>query len=58
MIHYPSGSEMSVFEACTRYNPQYRDGIIDNPLVIIAGKDFGKGPAREWAIKGWALSPP
>ena len=51
-IHVPSGEEMRVFEACSRYNPRYRQGIVDTPLVVLAGKDFGKGTNREWAVKG------
>ena len=47
---------MRVFEACCRYNPGYRQGLIDTPLVVIAGKDFGKGANREWAAKGEWMS--
>jgi len=55
-VHIPSGEEMRVFEACCRYNPGYRQGLIDTPLVVIAGKDFGKGANREWAAKGpWLM---
>ena len=51
-MHVPTGEEMRVFEACARYNPQHRRGVVDTPLLVIAGKDFGKGTTREWAVKG------
>ena len=37
---------MSVFEAAERYA---RDG---QPLVVLAGKDYGSGSSRDWAAKG------
>uniref|UniRef100_A0A8C4NMC1 Cytoplasmic aconitate hydratase n=1 Tax=Eptatretus burgeri TaxID=7764 RepID=A0A8C4NMC1_EPTBU len=45
-VHLPSGETMSVFEAAERYA---RDG---QPLVVLAGKDYGSGSSRDWAAKG------
>jgi aconitate hydratase len=45
-IHYPSGEEMSFFEAAERYR---REGT---PLLILAGKEYGSGSSRDWAAKG------
>jgi aconitate hydratase len=48
--HTPGGEEMSVYQAAERYR---RDNI---PLVVVAGKDYGAGSARDWAAKGtWLL---
>jgi len=44
--HLPSGDEMTIFDASTRYQ---KDGT---PLVIIAGKEYGSGSSRDWAAKG------
>lgn len=45
-IHYPSGEELSIFEAAMRYQ---HAGI---PLLVIAGKEYGSGSSRDWAAKG------
>jgi aconitate hydratase len=42
----PSGEEMPIFDAATRYQA---DGV---PLVVIAGKEYGTGSSRDWAAKG------
>jgi aconitate hydratase len=47
--HYPSGEQMSIFEAAMRYQ---KEGV---PLVVIAGKEYGTGSSRDWAAKGTAL---
>ncbi len=44
--HYPSGEEMSIFDAAMAYR---REGV---PLVIFAGKEYGTGSSRDWAAKG------
>ncbi|AAL80325.1 aconitate hydratase AcnA [Pyrococcus furiosus DSM 3638] len=49
MIYWPTGEEMSVYEAAMRYKER---GI---PLIIIAGKQYGVGSSRDWAAKGPAL---
>ena len=48
-IHYPSGEQMSIFEAAMRYKSE---GV---PLVVFAGKDYGMGSSRDWAAKGTRL---
>ena len=45
-IHFPSGEEMSIYDAAMRYRS---DGT---PLVVIAGKEYGSGSSRDWAAKG------
>jgi aconitate hydratase len=44
--HLPSGDELTIFDAAARYQ---REGT---PLVVIAGRDYGKGSSRDWAAKG------
>jgi aconitate hydratase len=48
-IHFPSGTQMSIYDAAMRYKT---DGI---PLVVIAGKEYGTGSSRDWAAKGTML---
>ena len=45
-IHSPSGVSTTIYEASQRYKA---DQI---PLVVIAGANFGRGSARDWATKG------
>ena len=47
--HYPSGEQLSIFEASLRYR---REGV---PLVVIGGKEYGSGSSRDWAAKGTKL---
>ena len=47
--HFPSGEEMTIFDASQRY---LADGT---PLVVLAGKEYGTGSSRDWAAKGPAL---
>ncbi len=47
--HYPSGDELSIYDASRRY---LKDGV---PLMIIAGKEYGTGSSRDWAAKGTLL---
>ncbi|AEC52522.1 aconitate hydratase [Pyrococcus sp. NA2] len=47
--YWPTGEEMSVYDAAMRYKAE---GI---PLIIIAGKQYGVGSSRDWAAKGPAL---
>jgi aconitate hydratase len=47
--HLPSGEEMTIFDASTRYA---EEGV---PLVVLAGKEYGSGSSRDWAAKGTAL---
>ncbi len=47
--YFPSGEEMTVFEASEKY-------IKDKtPLVVLAGKEYGSGSSRDWAAKGTFL---
>lgn len=47
--HFPSGEEMTVYDAAMRYQAE---GI---PVIVIAGKEYGSGSSRDWAAKGPAL---
>ncbi len=48
-IHYPSGQQMTIFEAAMRYKTE------KVPLVVFAGKEYGTGSSRDWAAKGTIL---
>jgi aconitate hydratase len=48
-VHYPSGDEMSIYDAAMRYK---NEGV---PLVAFAGKEYGTGSSRDWAAKGTRL---
>jgi len=48
-LHYPSGEQMSIFEASARYQKE------GTPLVVIAGHEYGTGSSRDWAAKGTRL---
>jgi len=48
-VHVPTGEEMSIYEASSRY---MNDGT---DLVVIGGKEYGTGSSRDWAAKGTAL---
>jgi aconitate hydratase len=44
--HFPSGEEMSIYDASMRYQ---KEGV---PLLVFAGKEYGSGSSRDWAAKG------
>ncbi len=44
--HFPSGEEMTIFDAAMRYKAE---GV---PVIILAGKEYGTGSSRDWAAKG------
>jgi aconitate hydratase A / 2-methylisocitrate dehydratase len=44
--HLPSGEEMTIYDASTRYR---EEGV---PLVVVAGREYGSGSSRDWAAKG------
>jgi aconitate hydratase len=44
--HFPSGEEMTIYEASERYLGE------GTPLVVLAGKEYGTGSSRDWAAKG------
>ncbi len=47
--HFPSGKQLSIFEAAELYQQE------GTPLMVIAGKEYGAGSSRDWAAKGPAL---
>jgi aconitate hydratase len=48
-LHYPSGQQMSIYEAACKYRAS------GAPLVILAGHEYGTGSSRDWAAKGTML---
>ncbi|MDA0785223.1 MAG: aconitate hydratase AcnA [Proteobacteria bacterium] len=48
-IHYPSGEQMSIYDAAMRYQAD------EVPLVIVGGREYGTGSSRDWAAKGTRL---
>ena len=48
-VHYPSGEQMSIYDAAMRYK---EEGV---PLVVFAGVEYGNGSSRDWAAKGTNL---
>ena len=48
-VHVPTGEEMSIYEASSRYMSDGTD------LVVIGGKEYGTGSSRDWAAKGTVL---
>ncbi len=47
--HYPDGEQMSIYDAALKYQ---QEGV---PLLVLAGKEYGTGPNRDWAAKGTRL---
>jgi aconitate hydratase len=47
--HIPSQTQMSVFDAATKYQAE------KTPLIILAGQEYGTGSSRDWAAKGTNL---
>jgi len=47
--HLPSGDNMSIYDAATKYAAE------KVPLVVLAGKEYGCGSSRDWAAKGTRL---
>jgi aconitate hydratase len=48
-IHYPSGEQMSIYDASMKYQASR------TPLVVVAGAEYGTGSSRDWAAKGTYL---
>ena len=48
-IHQPDGEQMSIYDACIKYQ------AAGTPLVIFAGQEYGTGSSRDWAAKGTSL---
>ncbi|GAB4508814.1 MAG: aconitate hydratase AcnA [Anaerolineae bacterium] len=47
--YLPTGEEMPIYDAAMKYIDE------DQPLIILAGKDYGMGSSRDWAAKGTFL---
>jgi aconitate hydratase len=47
--HFPSGLEMSIYDAALKYKEE------GTPLIVLAGKEYGSGSSRDWAAKGTFL---
>ena len=50
----PEGEEMSIFAAAQRYAER------GTPLLVLAGRDYGKGSSRDWAARArccWGCGP-
>ena len=65
-IHSPSWEEQEIAEYVVREMPWqptwrvdetlwYSTAVGDEPLVVLAGKEYGSGSSRDWAAKGPAL---
>lgn len=47
--YLPTGEQMDIYDAAELYQAQ------NTPLIILAGKEYGTGSARDWAAKGTYL---
>ncbi|MFQ3674482.1 MAG: aconitate hydratase, partial [Aggregatilineales bacterium] len=47
--YHPTGEIMTIYDAAMRYQADHQ------PLVILAGRDYGMGSSRDWAAKGTFL---
>ncbi|WP_420635446.1 aconitate hydratase AcnA [Candidatus Palauibacter sp.] len=45
-VHVPSGEQMTIFDAATRYGEE------GTPTIVIGGALYGSGSSRDWAAKG------
>ena len=45
----PDGKVMRMWEAIETYMARKQ------PLIIVAGADYGQGSSRDWAARGYAL---
>jgi len=45
-LHVPSNELMPIYEAAAKYIES------KNPVIILAGRDYGSGSSRDWAAKG------
>ncbi len=48
-VHFPSGEQMSIYDAAMKYQ------AAKTPLVVVAGAEYGTGSSRDWAAKGTML---
>lgn len=47
--YLPTGEVMSIYDASMKYQEN------NQPLIVIAGKEYGTGSSRDWAAKGTYL---
>ncbi len=47
--HFPSGEQISIFDAAEKYSSD------NTQLIVLAGKEYGAGSSRDWAAKGPSL---
>ena len=47
--YIPTGEEMPIYDAAMKYI------AAEQPLIIVAGKEYGTGSSRDWAAKGTKL---
>lgn len=45
-LHIPSGKELDVYDAAALYQKDKQ------PVIILAGSEYGSGSSRDWAAKG------
>ncbi|MFM8763473.1 MAG: aconitate hydratase AcnA, partial [Spartobacteria bacterium] len=48
-IYQPTGEQMSIYDACMKYQ------AAGTPLIVFAGQEYGTGSSRDWAAKGTRL---
>jgi aconitate hydratase len=48
-VYFPTGEEMSIYDASMRYQ------AAGTPLIVLAGTEYGTGSSRDWAAKGTIL---
>jgi aconitate hydratase len=48
-LHLPDGEKTTIFDAAERYRAEAE------PLLVLAGKEYGSGSSRDWAAKGTNL---
>src|SRR5207244_10510382 len=48
-LHMPDGALLPIYDAAMKYHQE------QNPLVVIAGQEYGTGSSRDWAAKGTKL---
>ena len=49
-LHIPTRQQLDIYDASVLYKSE------NIPMLIIAGKDYGSGSSRDWAVKGpWLL---
>ncbi|PHJ23199.1 aconitate hydratase acn irp, partial [Cystoisospora suis] len=45
-VHFPSGELLPVYDVALKYKQSQQ------PVIVIAGKEYGSGSSRDWAAKG------